>query len=71
MRCDWREKFHRFGGWTLESNEFGMVPLRPVHVDINNNRWRWTGWNLGVRELSAEDTFIDSFSLGSDELILI
>jgi len=66
------EKFQQaFGGWTPESNEFGMAPLRPVHVDINNNRWRWADGTSASVNWSAEDSFISSFSLGSDELMLI
>jgi hypothetical protein len=60
-----------FGGWTPDSNQFGIVPLRPVHVDKTNNRWRWTSGATSTINWSAEDTFIASFNLANDELMLI
>jgi hypothetical protein len=66
------EKFQQaFGGWMPESNEFGLCPLRPAHVDKVNGRWRWTSGTTSSINWSAEDGFISSFSLASDELILV
>lgn len=66
------DKFQQqFGGWTPESNEFGIVPLRPQHVDKLNGRWRWTSGASTSIDWSAEDSFIASFSLANDELMLI
>ena len=66
------EKFDQaFGGWMPESNEFGLCPLRPAHVDYVSARWKWTSGTTSSINWSAEDGFITSFSLASDELILI
>jgi len=66
------DKFQQgFGGYNPESNEFGLVPLRPQHVDINNSRWRWTSGATSTINWSAADNFVASFNAGSDELFLI
>lgn len=66
------EKFQQqFGGYNPDSNEFGMVPLRPVHVDKTTTRWRWTSGATASVYWSAEDSFIATFNAGSHEIFLI
>jgi len=66
------DKFQQaFGGWDPESNQFGINPLRPVHVDKVNNRWRWVSGTTSTINWSAEDTFIPTFNLATNEMILI
>ena len=66
------DKFQQaFGGDRPESNEFGYVPLRPVHVDATNNRWRWVSGTTSSINWSAEDTFIATLNLAPDEMMLI
>lgn len=55
-----------FGGWVPDSNEFGLVPIRPVNCDrgtglsltSSDNRWIWTDGTSGSKAWSAADTFI-------------
>lgn len=61
----------QFGGYNPDSNEFGMVPLRPCHVDKTSTRWRWTSGGTSSVNWSAEDNFVASFNLASDEIILV
>ena len=68
-----------FGGWFPESSEFGIAPLRPKDLDHNlgathtshTNRWIWTSGASGTVAWSVADTFITSFSLEDNEIMLV
>lgn len=60
-----------FGGWTPESNQFGLNPLRPSHVQKSSTRWRWVSGTTSSVYWSAEDTFIASFNLTSQQMMMI
>lgn len=62
-----------FGGWTPDSNQFGIQPLRPKHLGKADNRWIWTSAGSATRSVawSADDTFIASTTMPTDELIMV
>jgi len=60
-----------FGGWVPNSDEFGIQTLRPLHLGKVDNRWIWTSGTSGSIHWSAEDAFITSHTMDTDELILI
>jgi hypothetical protein len=60
-----------FGGWTPDSNEFGIQTLRPLHLGRPDNRWIWTDGASSTIFWSADDAFITSHTMDTDELILI
>jgi hypothetical protein len=66
------EKFDQsFGGWYPASNQFGIAPLRPLLIGKTDCRWIWTDSASATSNWSAEDSFIASHALLTDELILI
>lgn len=66
------EKFDQsFGGWLPASNQFGIAPLRPTLIGKPDARWIWTDSTSATIFWSAEDSFIASHALLTDELILI
>lgn len=66
------EKFDQaFGGWLPASNQFGIAPLRPKLIGKSDNRWIWTDSTSASSNWSAEDSFVSSHALLTDELILI
>jgi len=71
------EKFDQdFGGWYPESNQFGINPLRPSHLGngptpANSSRWIWTSTQTTSDTWSTADTFIDSFNLDDNEILLV
>jgi hypothetical protein len=60
-----------FGGWSPASNQFGVQPLRPLHLGKVDNRWIWTSGTSASIHWSAADAFITSHTMDTDELILI
>lgn len=64
-----------FGGWYPESHQFGINPLRPAHLQHQttggSNRWVWTSGTSTSAGWSNADSFIGSFNLDDDELMLI
>jgi hypothetical protein len=60
-----------FGGWEPASNEFGIQPLRPMHLGRTDNRWLWTSGASTSVHWTAADSFITSHTMDTDELIMI
>lgn len=69
------QKFNQdFGGWYPESNEFGINPLRPAHINrvgTGSNRWNWTCGASVSGGWSNSDTLVSSFSLDDNEIMLV
>lgn len=66
------DKFDQaFGGWMPNSNQFGIVPLRPQSIGYSDSRWQWTDSASASVDWSADDSFVASHQLESDELILV
>jgi hypothetical protein len=66
------EKFKQvFGGWFPDSAEFGINPLRPGHINKSSNRWTWTSGATSSIHWSASDTFVSSFSLDDNEIMMV
>lgn len=60
-----------FGGWLPGSNQFGIQPLRPLHLGKVDNRWIWTSGTSASIHWSAADAFITAHTMDTDEMILI
>ncbi|MFA5401470.1 MAG: hypothetical protein WC359_13555 [Dehalococcoidia bacterium] len=66
------QKFtQKFGGWQPLSNEFGIAPLRPCHVHLPDNRWRWTSGASTSLFWSASDNFVGPFTVSNHAIIMI
>lgn len=66
------EKFDQsFGGWVPNSNQFGIVPLRPQSIGYADSRWQWTDGATSSINWSAEDTFVAAHQMDDDELVLL
>lgn len=63
-----------FGGWFPESNEFGVAALRPSHlnrVGASSSKWIWTSGASVSAGWSNTDTFVTSFNLDDNEILLV
>jgi hypothetical protein len=61
-----------FGGWFPASNQFGIAPLRPMYFSSRgDNRWIWASSTTSTIAWSAEDTFVVSTTMATDEMILV
>lgn len=69
------EKFDQdFGGWYPESNQFGINPLRPVHIGHltgTQHRWIWTSGGSQSITWSNADSLVDSMNLDDNEILLV
>jgi hypothetical protein len=66
------EKFDQsFGGWYPASNQFGIAPLRPLLIGKLSGIWTWTSSASATSGWSAEDSFVTSHALLTDELVML